>query len=136
MAPRITSQISDPGSRREYVVARHIETQELVSVAQWSTPSKDSEAENQGLNETAEEKEDREHFEDEMYRSQLPSSSNKNLIMDFRRGVRDMRARVLGDRRHYGKPPLPVYSRRHIYLFPLKSALACLMQMPEFIPFS
>ncbi|KAF2654936.1 hypothetical protein K491DRAFT_716701 [Lophiostoma macrostomum CBS 122681] len=62
---------------------------------------KDQEAAYEELNETSEEQEDRQYFEDELYRSQLPDSSNKDLIMDFRSGLRHMRARVVGRRRHY-----------------------------------
>ncbi|KAH7093120.1 hypothetical protein FB567DRAFT_432971 [Paraphoma chrysanthemicola] len=95
IAPRIADQ-----SRLRSInfdIIRHPDTQEVLSVAQWSSHP----AELHCPYEDLEEAEERQSFEDEIYRKTLPKGCNKNLIMNFTVGLRDLRRRVLHNRKHY-----------------------------------
>ncbi|KAF2471897.1 acyl-CoA N-acyltransferase [Lindgomyces ingoldianus] len=98
MAPRIVDQIRKPHCL--FIVARHPETDEVVSVAQWSAPISSKNGEG-NKKEMAGEKEERQRLEDEGYRQRLPENSNKDLIMEFTVSLRKLRNEVLGEREHY-----------------------------------
>jgi GNAT superfamily N-acetyltransferase len=78
-------------------VIRGHDTQKVVSVAQWSSHSEETPC----SQETPEEVEERQSFEDEVYRRSLPQGSNKDLIIEFTVGLRNLRQRVLQGRKHY-----------------------------------
>ncbi|KAF2179219.1 hypothetical protein K469DRAFT_596872 [Zopfia rhizophila CBS 207.26] len=96
MAPRIVEQMSK--SHTKFVVIRHPETQDVISVAQWTVPMGGEEKKRE---ETEAEKEERQKFEDEVYRKKLPETSNKDLIMEFTVGLRRLRNQALGERKHF-----------------------------------
>lgn len=97
MAPRIAEQITKTTSR--YIVARSQGSEEVAAVAQWTVPV---ETDLDTLNEESEEDSDeRRQFEDEAYRSSLPESSNKDLVMAFTLGLRQMRGKILQGRKHF-----------------------------------
>ena len=98
MAPRIVQRMEKPHAA--FVVARERAGGQVVAVAQWKLPS-DEDAGGQGEGESEREREERRRFEDEAYRNGLPEASNKDLIMDFSTGLRELRERVLERRRHY-----------------------------------
>jgi len=79
-----------------FIVARDPKTQNVVSVAQWKLPSTVQDEE-EHREETTEEKEERQQFEDENHRRRLPETSNKDLIMDFMAGVRNLQEKLLPD---------------------------------------
>jgi hypothetical protein len=98
MAPRISEHM-----RKEsivFIVARDPETQNVVSVAQWKLPSTVQDEE-EHREETTEEKEERQQFEDENHRRRLPETSNKDLIMDFMAGVRNLQEQLLPDAEYH-----------------------------------
>jgi GNAT superfamily N-acetyltransferase len=78
-------------------VIRDPDTQKVVSVAQWSSDPEQPPC----SQETPEEVEERQSFEDEVYRRSLPQGSNKDLIMEFTIGLRNLRQQVLQGRKHY-----------------------------------
>ncbi|KAJ4984177.1 hypothetical protein SVAN01_10348 [Stagonosporopsis vannaccii] len=97
MIPRITEQILKVSSR--FIVARHVGTSDVAAVAQWTLPV--------GVDlcaldkESKEEREERRQFEDEAYMRSLPESSNKDLIMAFTLGLRQLREETLQGREHF-----------------------------------
>ena len=95
MAPRIVQQMKMPNVA--FVVIRDPGTQEIVSVAQWTLPGDESDA----MEETQEEQDERQMFDDELYRINLPNNSNKDLIMEFTIGLRVLKRRVLQGQKHY-----------------------------------
>lgn len=99
MAPQIAEHMQKPNIA--FIVARHSDTQEVVSVAQWSAPVDGDDGEQEKEDETAEDKEERQHLADETYRNKLPKNSNKDLIMEFTIGLRKLRERTLGNKKRY-----------------------------------
>jgi len=125
MTPRIAQQIAHPNA--EFIVLRNPDTQEVVSVAQWSLPSEAADV----AEETQEEQDEHQTFEDEWYRSSLPENSNKDLIMDFTVGLRTLKHQVLQGRKHYALDNLATHpdycgrgfaSRLVEWVFPLADA--------------
>jgi len=96
LEPRIARQIDRPGAM--FLVIRDLYTREVVSVAQWTLPATENDV---VTNETREEMEERQRFDDEAYRARLPDSSNKDLILEFTVGLREMKLRLLRGRKHY-----------------------------------
>ncbi|KAL1594392.1 hypothetical protein SLS60_010152 [Paraconiothyrium brasiliense] len=96
MAPRIVDSMSTP--QNEFVMMR-AEDGTAAAVAQWTVPS-------QGVKDVREEESPEKRAErlrlwDEGYRSRLPENSNKDLIMDFTVGLRELRESVLRGRKHF-----------------------------------
>lgn len=109
MIPRITQQIEL--TNVAIMGIRDPHTEEVVSIAQWTLPDNDTNA----VGETQEEAEERQMFEDEVYRSTLPENSNKDLIMEFTIGLRSLKRQVLGGQKHYALENLathPQYRRQ------------------------
>ncbi|ORX97101.1 acyl-CoA N-acyltransferase [Clohesyomyces aquaticus] len=98
MAPRILEQMSKPHSK--FLVARKSNNGQVIAVAQWSVPVNNGDG-GTADNETPEQRDDRQRFEDETYRNKLPENSNKDLIMEFTAGLRQLRHQVLGRKKHY-----------------------------------
>lgn len=96
MAPRIVESMSKAGS--EYVLMR-AEDGTVAAVAQWSVPVQSTE--DSKKDESPEEKAERLRKWDERYRGNLPESSNKDLIMEFTAGLRELRDDVLQGREHF-----------------------------------
>lgn len=96
MMPRIAAQLLKESSR--FVAARSRETGKVAAVAQWTIPV-DTEA-TLANEESEEDREERQQFEDEAYRHNLPESSNKDLIMTFTLGLRQLREETLQGRKH------------------------------------
>lgn len=97
MAPRITEQIVKVNSK--FVIARDVGTGKVAAVAQWTMPR---DAETIVLkHESEEDREERQLFEDEAYMRSLPQTSNKNLIMAFTLGLRQLREETLQGRTHF-----------------------------------
>lgn len=96
MAPQIADHMQNPNI--SFVVVRNLEAQQVVSVAQWTVSRIDDDKETE---ESDEEKEERQHVEDELYRKKLPEHSNKDLVMEFTVGLRELRERALGGRQTY-----------------------------------
>ncbi|KZM26413.1 uncharacterized protein EKO05_0005933 [Ascochyta rabiei] len=97
MVPRIAEQMAKENSR--FVVARHQKTHGVAAVAQWTLPAEEgSESVN---SETQEDSEERQQFEDEVYKRSLPDSSNRDLVMDFTLGLRRLREETLQGRKHF-----------------------------------
>ncbi|KAF2642855.1 acyl-CoA N-acyltransferase [Massarina eburnea CBS 473.64] len=98
MAPRIKSKLENPTNSCTMVMhSPATKGGKVAAVAQWTLPlnvTHDS-------NETSEEKAELQHFEDEMYRNSLPEKSNKDLIMEFTKGLRELRAEIIQARPHY-----------------------------------
>lgn len=97
MVPRITTQIVD--GRSKFIVARNQETGGVAAVAQWTLPA-DTDA-NLANEESRKDCDERQQFEDESYRHSLPESSNKDLIMAFTLGLRQLREETLQGRKHF-----------------------------------
>ncbi|KAH7083166.1 hypothetical protein BKA63DRAFT_404183 [Paraphoma chrysanthemicola] len=95
MAPRIADQLRL--RRMNFDIIRDPDTQEVLSVAQWSSHPDELQCPDEDL----EEAEERQSFEDEVYRRTLPEGCNQNLIMEFTIGLRDLKRRVLHGRKHY-----------------------------------
>jgi ribosomal protein S18 acetylase RimI-like enzyme len=95
MGPRIAQQMELPNV--SFVVVRNPATQEVVAVAQWTLPMEDQDM----GQETQDDQDERQALEDEVYRKNLPANSNKNLIMDFTAGLRDVRCRILQGQKHF-----------------------------------
>jgi hypothetical protein len=107
MAPRIAEHIG--GDSIVFVVARDPETQEVVSVAQWKLPLTGDDVEENNA-ETAEERAERHHFEDEIRRKRMPESYNIDLIIEFMKGVRTVQEKLLPDvDYHYSMFPQPIF---------------------------
>jgi ribosomal protein S18 acetylase RimI-like enzyme len=96
MTPRIVEQIANTDML--FIVARKSGTEEVVSVAQWTIPTAVSRT---VVQVALEEFEERQIFEDEVYYNSLPDSSNRNLIMEFTIGLRNLREQSLYGRRHF-----------------------------------
>lgn len=94
MVPRITEQIMKASSK--FVVARDLETGNIAAVAQWTMP-----VDPESNLESKEDRDERQQFEDEAYRSSLPESSNKDLVMAFTVGLRRLREETLQRRKHF-----------------------------------
>jgi ribosomal protein S18 acetylase RimI-like enzyme len=95
LAPRIAQQMRLTAV--SFVVVRNPATKEVVAVAQWTLPAEDP-----GLTqESPDDQDERQALEDEVFRKNLPANSNKELIMDFTTGLRDLRNRILQGQRHY-----------------------------------
>ncbi|KAF2830678.1 hypothetical protein CC86DRAFT_378940 [Ophiobolus disseminans] len=94
----MTSRIAQQMALRnvKFIIIRDPHTQEVVSVAQWTLPDQST-----STTETQEEHIERQTFEDELYRSNLPTNSNKDLVMEFTVGLRALKQRVLQGRKHY-----------------------------------
>jgi ribosomal protein S18 acetylase RimI-like enzyme len=95
MTPRIARQMTEPNSL--FLVARQTETDEVLSIAQWTVPADEP----QQAQESLADMEERQRFEDEIYYNSLPESSSKDLIMEFTAGLRNLRQSVLQGRRHF-----------------------------------
>jgi ribosomal protein S18 acetylase RimI-like enzyme len=95
MTPRIAARMAKEGSK--FLVARSRGTGEIVAVAQWSMPAN---VENENV-ELEEDRKERQQFEDEVYMRNLPENSNKDLIMTFTLGLRQLREETLQGRRHF-----------------------------------
>ena len=101
MAPRVAQQMTEPYT--QWMVMRYTSPEgeeEVAAVATWNIPH-DEEPDHDA--ESAEDREERVKFEDELYRKSLPETSNKDLVMEFTVGLRDLRKDVLRGRRHFGK---------------------------------
>jgi ribosomal protein S18 acetylase RimI-like enzyme len=97
MAPRIAQLIGKQNTL--FIVIRNPYTHDVAAVAQWSLPTDDDEL--IAAEETKEEQDERQAFEDEAYMNNLPKNSNRDLIMKFTIGLRELRQKVLRGRRHY-----------------------------------
>ncbi|KAK7185561.1 GNAT family protein [Paraphaeosphaeria sporulosa] len=95
MAPRIVESMANPGS--EYVVMRANDGT-IAAIAQWSAPSP---ARTKAEEESAEDKADRREIWIQEYRKKLPENSNKDLIVEFSLGLRELREEVLQGRQYY-----------------------------------
>jgi ribosomal protein S18 acetylase RimI-like enzyme len=94
MVPRIAEQMKM--SNILFVVIREPDAGKVVAVAQWTLPSNEP-----TIEETQEERDDRQMLDDELYRKNLPKHSNKDLIMDFTIGLRTLRNWLLQGQKHY-----------------------------------
>jgi len=94
MAPRIARQMKAPDM--EMFIIREPATGEIVAVTQWHLP-KDVPVNN----ETQEERDERQALEDELYMKRLPERSNKELIIEFGAGLRNLREGFIGNEKHY-----------------------------------
>lgn len=111
MSPAIARQIE--GSQTLFIVARHDDSGEVLSVAQWSLP--DYDAANERTFDSRESHDDRIEFDDEAYRQSLPEYSNKDLILEFTRSLRSLKYQVLKGRPHFMLENLathPAYRRQ------------------------
>jgi ribosomal protein S18 acetylase RimI-like enzyme len=95
MAPRIAQQMELPNV--SFVVVHDPAIEEVVAVAQWTLPVEDQST----RQETQEDQDERQELEDEVYRKNLPASSNKALIMDFTTGLRDVRNGIVRGEKHF-----------------------------------
>ncbi|KAJ4336034.1 hypothetical protein N0V95_008731 [Ascochyta clinopodiicola] len=96
MVPRIADHMAKENSK--FVVARHQKNHEVAAVAQWTLPV---EGESESIaSETQEDSEERQQFEDEAYRRSLPDGSNRDLVMAFTLGLRQLREETLQGRKH------------------------------------
>ena len=95
--PRIAELLVKADSK--FVIARHLETGEVVAVAQWTTPQGTETHKKNG--ELEEDRIERQQFEDEAYKRKLPEGSNKELIMAFTLGLRHLREEILQRREHF-----------------------------------
>jgi ribosomal protein S18 acetylase RimI-like enzyme len=95
MAPRIRQQMEL--RHVSFMVIRSPVTQEVVAVAQWTIPVEESGATEEAQDEDPEQQ----ILDDEVYRNKLPEYSNKDLIMDFTIGLRELRRRILRSQKHY-----------------------------------
>ncbi|KAF3038385.1 hypothetical protein E8E11_001978 [Didymella keratinophila] len=97
MVPRISERMVKVGPK--FIVARRPGASEVVAVAQWTIPAMQG-----AFNENAEPEEDRkerQQFEDEVYKRNLPENSNKDLVMAFTLGLRQLREETLQGRPHF-----------------------------------
>lgn len=97
MVPRIAARMVKEGSR--FIVARSSRAGEVVAVAQWTLPVMPS-ADSENA-EPEEDRKERQQFEDEVYKRNLPADSNKNLVMAFTLGLRQLREETLQGRPHF-----------------------------------
>ncbi|KAH8730821.1 acyl-CoA N-acyltransferase [Phaeosphaeriaceae sp. PMI808] len=107
MAPRIARQMGMPNAL--FCVIRDPVTQDVVAVAQWTLPLNGQEP--NPACETAEEQDERQAFEDRVYKRNLPEKCNKDLIMEFTIGLRELRDSVLQGRKHYVLENLATHPR-------------------------
>jgi hypothetical protein len=101
IAPRIKDQIGK--SHMRFIVMRYHDTEKageqgIAAVAHWELPHKE---EIGTRDESAEDKAEREAFEDEVYRNRLPETSNKDLVMEFTVALRRLREQVLDGQKYY-----------------------------------
>jgi ribosomal protein S18 acetylase RimI-like enzyme len=96
LTPPIVQQIANTDML--FIVARESGTEDLASVAQWTIPIEASET---AMHESEEDREEHQKFEDELYYNYLSENCNKDLIMEFTIGLRSLRERLLGGRRHF-----------------------------------
>lgn len=82
----------------QFMVVRDPTNQEAVAVAQWTLPAAEDVVQDM---ESADEKKERQQFEDEAFRKSLPENSNRELVVEFTVGLRELRQRVLQGRRHF-----------------------------------
>ncbi|CAO2655789.1 Nn.00g045920.m01.CDS01 [Neocucurbitaria sp. VM-36] len=108
MAPRIARQMSNPNVR--FVVVRHPVTHIIVSVAQWTLPQEDEV--DTVKQETQEARDECQSFEDEAYMNTLPEGSNKDLILAFTIGLRNLRQQALRGRKHFLLENLATHSEQ------------------------
>jgi GNAT superfamily N-acetyltransferase len=97
MVPRLAARMVKESSR--FLVTRSRETGEVVAVAQWTMPVM-PDANNENA-EPEDDREERQQFEDEVYKRNLPENSNKGLVMAFTLGLRQLREETLQGRRHF-----------------------------------
>lgn len=97
MVPRIAARMVKEGSR--FLVARSRGTGKVVAVAQWTMPVQPEV--NNEKSEPEEDRKERQQFEDEVYKRNLPEHSNKDLVMAFTLGLRQLREETLQTRRHF-----------------------------------
>ncbi|OSS54726.1 hypothetical protein B5807_00039 [Epicoccum nigrum] len=95
--PRIAELLVKADSK--FVIARRLETSEVIAVAQWTVP--EGTETQKKIEESEEDRIERQHFEDEAYRCKLPDGSNKELIMAFTLGLRRLREETLQGREHF-----------------------------------
>lgn len=98
MVPRITEQMVKMNAK--FIVAIDQETREIAAVAQWTVPIDGVPAAGEA-SETQENSDERQQFEDEVYRRSLPENSNKALVMEFTIGLRQLREQIIRGRNHY-----------------------------------
>jgi len=105
MTPRIAQQIAE--KRMLFMVAREEESEDIVSVAQWSVPpsipvghGEESREETETESER-EEREERETFDEEIYLNSLPASCNTALILELTTRLRVLRERILQGAPHF-----------------------------------
>ncbi|KAF2204523.1 acyl-CoA N-acyltransferase [Delitschia confertaspora ATCC 74209] len=98
MTPRIKEQIEKHGTR--YIVVRD-DKEKVISCAQWTIPIDEEGIPEEDVKETVQDQEERQQMEDEVFRKNLPENSNKDLIVDFMTGVRELRKRAVAGRKHY-----------------------------------
>jgi ribosomal protein S18 acetylase RimI-like enzyme len=96
MVPRIAEQMVKMNSK--FIVARHVERQEIAAVAHWTMP--DDTDVDAVVEEADQDTVERQQFEDEVFRRSLPDRSNKALVMEFTIGLRQLREQTLQGRRH------------------------------------
>jgi hypothetical protein len=112
MTPRVAQQITQ--GHTKWFVMRCVSpsgAEEVAAVANWEVPDNKGDVHKDGgkrEGETEAGREEREQFEDEVYRKSLPEGFNKDLIMEFNVGLRALRRRVLKGRKCYGMPDAPV----------------------------
>ena len=108
MTPRIAQQIAE--GRMLFIIAREEESEDVVSVAQWSVPPPPSkgeklESKNKGKSEETgqekKERKEREAFDEEIYLNSLPASCNTTLIAEFTTCLRVLRERILQGAPHF-----------------------------------
>ncbi|KAJ4394986.1 hypothetical protein N0V91_011133 [Didymella pomorum] len=97
MVPRVSARMMTEGSR--FLVTRSRGTGEVVAVAQWTMPvMPGADVEN---SESEDDRKERQQFEDEVYQRNLPENSNKDLVMAFTLGLRQLREETLRGRPHF-----------------------------------
>jgi len=94
MEPRIAARMIKEGSK--FLMARSRGTGEIVAVAQWTMPVMPG-ANNENA-EPEDVRKERQQFEDEVYKRDLPENSNKDLVMAFTLGLRQLREETLQGR--------------------------------------
>lgn len=97
MVPRIAARMVREGSK--FLVVRNRGAGKVIAVAQWTMPVLPGT--NAETVESEEDRKERQQFEDEVYRRNLPENSNKDLIMTFTRGLRQLREETLQGKPHF-----------------------------------
>ncbi|KAL7770162.1 hypothetical protein CFE70_000095 [Pyrenophora teres f. teres 0-1] len=72
--------------------------QQIADKMQWTVPSGAADA---AIEESAEQRDERQKFEDEVYYKSLPEYCNKRLVIEFSVALRTLRERVLCGRTHF-----------------------------------